>query len=55
MRFCLWLDKLKHIFHEECECLNWLPVTDRFKQCAYGFNEQGSTSVNNVSLSELSL
>ena len=33
MRFCLRLDKLKHIFHEEFEHLNWLPVTYRFKQC----------------------
>ena len=33
MRFCLQLDKLKHIFHEEFERLNWLSVTYRFKQC----------------------
>ena len=33
MRFCLRLDKLKHICHEEFERLNWLPVTYRFKQC----------------------
>ena len=33
MRFCLQLDKLKHISHEEFERLNWLPVTYRFKQC----------------------
>ena len=26
------LDKLKHISHEQFECLNWLPVTYRFKQ-----------------------
>ena len=32
MRFCLQLDKLKHISHEEFEHLNWLPVTYRFKQ-----------------------
>ena len=32
MRFCLQLDKLKHISHEEFEHLNWLPVTNRFKQ-----------------------
>ena len=31
MRFCLQLDKLKHIAHEEIERLNWLPVTYRFK------------------------
>ena len=33
VRFCLQLDKLKHISHEEFERLNWLPVTYRFKQC----------------------
>ena len=33
MRFCLRLDKLKHISHEGFERLNWLPVTYRFKQC----------------------
>ena len=33
IRFCLQLDKLKHISHEELERLNWLPVTYRFKQC----------------------
>ena len=33
MRFCLQLDKLKHISHEEFEHLNWLPVTYRFKPC----------------------
>ena len=33
MRFCLRLDKLKHISHEEFERLNLLPVTYRFKQC----------------------
>ena len=33
MRFCLRLDKLKQISHEECERLNWLPVTYVFKQC----------------------
>ena len=27
MRFCLQLDKLKHISHEELEHLNWIPVT----------------------------
>ena len=33
IRFCLQLDKLKHIFRDEFEHLNWLPVTYRFKQC----------------------
>ena len=33
MCFCLQLDKLKHIYYEEFERLNWLPVTYRFKQC----------------------
>ena len=32
MRFCLQLDKLKDISHEEFEHLDWLHVTDRFKQ-----------------------
>ena len=53
MRFCLYaflLDKLKHISHEEFECINWLPVT-RFKQCVYSvvfkyFNEQCSNYLN---------
>ena len=27
MRFCLQLDKLKHISHEGLEHLNWIPVT----------------------------
>ena len=30
---CLQLDKLKHISNEVIECLNWLPLTYRFKQC----------------------
>ena len=34
MQFCLQLDKLKHISHEEFGRLNWLPATYRFKQCA---------------------
>ena len=33
MRFCLQLDKLKLISHEEFERLNLLPVPYRFKQC----------------------
>ena len=33
MRFCLQLDKLKHMSHEKFERLTWLPVTYRFKQC----------------------
>ena len=33
VRFCLHLDKLKHISYEGFERLNWLPVTYRFKQC----------------------
>ena len=27
IHFCLQLDKLKDILHEELECLNWLPAT----------------------------
>ena len=53
MRFCLLLDKLKHISHEELECLNWLPVTYRFKQCFKStvfkyFNEQCPNYLNEV-------
>ena len=53
MRFCLQLDKLKHISHEEFECLNWLPVTYRFKQCVNTivfkyFNEQCPNYLNEV-------
>ena len=33
VRFWLQLDNLTHIFLEEFECLSWLPVTYRFKQC----------------------
>ena len=29
----LQLDKLKNIPHEEFKCLNWLPVTYRYKRC----------------------
>ena len=37
MRFCLRLDKLKHISNEEFERLNWLPVTYRFKNVSSQF------------------
>ena len=33
IRFCLQLDKMPHISHEEFEFLNWLLVTERFNQC----------------------
>ena len=33
MRFCLQLDKLKHISHEKFEHLNWLPVIQTM--CSY--------------------
>ena len=51
MRFCLQLDELKYISHEEFECLNWLPVTYRFKQCVNTivfkyFNEQCPSYLN---------
>ena len=51
IRFCLQLDKLKHIPHEEFERLNWLPVTYRFKQCVNTiafkyFNEQSPNYLN---------
>ena len=53
MCFCFQLDKSKHIFHEEFECLNWLPVTYRFKQCVISivfkyFNEQCPNYLNEV-------
>ena len=53
MRFCLQLDKLKYISHEECDRLNWLPVTYRFKQCVNAivfkyFNEQCPNYLNEV-------
>ena len=53
MRFCLRLDKLKHISHEEFERLNWLPVSYRFKQCVNSmvskyFNEQCPNYMNEV-------
>ena len=53
MRFCLRLDKLKHISHEEFERLNWLPVTYRFKQCVISivfkyFNGQCPNYLNEV-------
>ena len=53
MRFCLQLDKLKHISYEEFEHLNWLPVTYRFKQCVNAivfkyFHEQCSNYLNEV-------
>ena len=53
MRFCLRLDKLKHISNEEFEHLNWLPVTYRFKQCVISivfkyFNEQCPNYLNEV-------
>ena len=53
MCFCLQLDKLKHIYYEEFECLNWLPVTYRFKQCVNTivfkyFNEHGPNYLNEV-------
>ena len=53
MRFCLQLDKLKHISHVEFERLNWLPMTCRFKQWANSlvfnyFNEQYPNYLNKV-------
>ena len=54
MRFCLQLDKLKHISHEEFERLNWLPLTYGFEQCINTvvlkyFNEQFPNYLNEVS------
>ena len=53
IRFCLQLDKLKHLSHEEFEGLNWLPVTYIFKQCVNiiafkYFNEQCPNYLNEV-------
>ena len=49
--FCLQLDKLKHVSHEEFELVNWLPVTQLFKQCFKAvvfkyFSEQCSNDLN---------
>ena len=33
VRFCLNLDKMAHISHNEFEKLNWLPIIDRINQC----------------------
>ena len=53
IRFCLQLDKLKHISHGEFDRLNWLPVTYRFKQYFNAivftyFNEQCPNYLNEV-------
>ena len=53
MRFCLRLDKVKLISHEEFERLNWVPVTYRFKQCVISivfkyFNGQCPNYLNEV-------
>ena len=53
MRFCLRLDQLKHISHEEFERLNWLTVTYRFKQYVISivfkyFNRQYPNYLNDV-------
>ena len=53
MRFCLQLDKLKHLFNEEFERLNCLSVTYRLKQCVNSivfkdFNEQCPNYLNEV-------
>ena len=51
MRFCLQLDKLKYISHEELERINWLPVTYRFKlnsMVFMNFNEQCPYYLNEV-------
>ena len=52
-RFCLHLDKSKHISHEEFEQLNWLPVTFGLKQCVNVstfkyFNEQCPNHLSEV-------
>ena len=51
MRFCLQLDKLEQISHEEIEHLNKLSVTYKFKQCVpliffKYFNEQCPNYLN---------
>ena len=45
MRFCLQLDKLKHISHEGLKRLNWLPLTYRFKQCVSSSISMSSTLI----------
>ena len=32
-RFCLQLDKMSTISHNEFKDLNWLPVINKFEQC----------------------
>ena len=53
IRFCLQVDKLKHISHEEFELLNWSPLTYIFEQCISSicfkyFNEQCPNYTNEV-------
>ena len=53
MFFCLQLDQLKHISHEELKLLNWLPVTYRFNKCNNTivfkyFNKQCPNYLNEV-------
>ena len=52
-RFCLQLDKMKHISHKYFKTLNWLHVTERFNQCfnsiAFRYiNDQCPNYVNEV-------
>ena len=53
MRFCLQLDKLRHISHEEFDRLKCLPVSYRFKQYVNStvfkyFSEQRPNYMNEV-------
>ena len=53
MCFCLLLDKLKHISHEDFERLNWLTVTYRFKHsvsviCFIYFKEKCPNYLNEI-------
>ena len=47
--FCLQLHKMTYISHKEFETLNWLPMTERFKQCIFKYvNDQCPDYLNEV-------
>ena len=53
VRFCLHLDKIAHISQNEFKKLNWLPISDRIKQCALSptskfVNDTGSSYLKEV-------
>ena len=53
VRFCLHLDKMAHTSQNEFKKLNWLPISDRIKQCALSptskfVNDTGSSYLKEV-------